>query len=71
MAVKVNTPTKQSHVHVFSLCNLIGSARILAAEVHGLTLPMLPGSLLPSENESLGTRLAGRSVVCKGRRVDE
>ena len=26
-------------------------------EVNGLTPPMLPGSLLPSENESLGTRL--------------
>ena len=26
-------------------------------EVNGLTPSMLPGSLLPSENESLGTRL--------------
>ena len=51
----------------FSLCNLTGSTRILAEEVHGLNPLMLPGSLLPSENESLGTRLG----VSKGGVVGE
>ena len=51
----IQTCLQNSHGDMFSFCNLIGSSRILAVEVHGLTPPPPPFSLLRTRARERGS----------------